>query len=105
MSLESAKRLVVERKYKRRIDKAEDLAREYTKILNGYLDAYFTPFLNNTQEENDFAYKTFNKDWKATCYKVNLIKSYKDIGFELKHNLFEIEVANIISKNPQFQIK
>ena len=99
-AFEDAQKKILVDRIKNANKQQEKLGKEYTARLNEYLNTYFNNF-SADQKENEFAYDTLNKTWKAYTYKEN--KS-QDI-LKLKADSFEREVANIVSKNPQFQTK
>ena len=99
-SVEATRAKIFDNRIKNRNEKAAIHAKEVEARLNEYLDAYFSGF-SDDNEENELAYNTFNREWKAYCFRVNTSQKL----IVLRHESFERESALIIENNPQFQPK
>ena len=81
---------------KRKEQKAKDIGGNYKKDLDELLNYYFSNFETLKGE-----YEKINTEWKKHCYNMNRTQNIVRIN----PKGFEIEVAKIISENPQFQVK
>ena len=75
-----------------------ELKKIYTDRLNSYLDTYFGAF-SDVPSENEFSYNELNKSWKEYSQKANMSQKL----MSLRSNAFEVEVAQIIEKNPKYK--
>jgi len=99
-ALQLAQEKIVEERQKRYIEKMDKMGKLYTDSLNEHLNTYFNNFSDDL-ETNQFAFDLLNKEWKSYVQRCNTMQS----NMQLRHDAFEIETANIIKKNPQFQPK
>jgi hypothetical protein len=98
--LQRAQKELHMKRLKHHNEKAKALSAMYNERFNGYLQTYFNNF-SEDEKENQISFDVLNKSWKKYCGDVNASQKY----LSLKPGSFAEEVANIISKNPQFQKK
>ena len=99
-ALQLAQEQIYQERQKRYLEKIENMGKVYTERLNEHLNTYFSNFSDDL-EMNQIAYNLLNKEWKSYVQKCNATQS----KMQLRHDAFEVEVAGIIAKNPQFQPK
>ena len=96
--LERAQEEITKKRNELTKKKTAELAKIYIERLNGYLGTYFNGW-SEIEEENTISYETLNKSWREYAVKANRTQKY----LVLSINAFEVEVARIVSENPQFQ--
>ena len=97
-ALELAQEKIMKERVRLHNEKIEKLGEEFSGRLNEFLSTYFNNF-SEDKDANDFAYDVLNKEWKSYVNKRNTLQKI----IQIKHDAFEVEVARIISENPQFQ--